>query len=365
MCMYQGSGCPLVVAPHRPEGARPRSAVVLALGAMRAAFAYYRFLDSTRIRGEHPAAHLHQTFSACDKLEGRFDVVVHLKVVCERAFAMADHHVFDHIDARQDRLAVFRRQSHRFDGQIFNSNKHMEHECVRPYCVVIPHPFNFPCPSRLSRARLRPLVGLIGYSKPPPGELATLRSTWNVSVIREPSSFDRACSFFDSLTMAIAWNKGQPDNQPAERFTSPVVLGIPTVGYLQQASMAEYGDEFLCGSIECIAEMVRRVHAGEMRRRFSAFRRDVIADVTWNATVKRYEALLREVRAFPARGRGGSTPHPRRVQHVFARRNASVHAVVPIADRRAVGVHVDRQRMQQSMLNGLVSSRVVLPFSLV
>ena len=324
---------------------------------MRVAFVYYRYLDSTRVRGEDPAAHLHQTFSACDKLEGRFDVVVHLKVVCERAFAMANHHVFDHIDARQDRLAVFRRQSHRFVGQIFNSNKHMEHECVRLYCTVIPHPYNFPCASRVSRARLKPLVGLIGYSKPPPGDLTTLRRTWNVSVIREPSSFDSACPFFDRLTMAVAWNKGQPDNQPAERFTSPVVLGIPTVGYLQQASMAEYGDEFLCGSIECITEMVRRVHAGEMHRRFSAFRRDVLRDVTWNATKERYEALFREVRALPALGRGGATPHPRRVQHVFARRNASVRSVPIADDSRAVGMHVARGRLQQSLLQGKVSSR--------
>ena len=338
----------------RHNGAcRARSAAAPSQGAvaMRVAFVYYRYLDSTRVRGEDPAAHLHQTFSACDKLEGRFDVVVHLKVVCERAFAMADHHVFDHIDARQDRLAVFRRQSHRFVGQIFNSNKHMEHECVRPYCTVIPHPYNFPCASRVSRARLKPLVGLIGYSKPPPGDLTTLRRTWNVSVIREPSSFDSACPFFDRLTMAVAWNKGQPDNQPAERFTSPVVLGIPTVGYLQQASMAEYGDEFLCGSIECITEMVRRVHAGEMHRRFSAFRRDVLRDVTWNATKERYEALFREVRAFPALGHGGATPHPRRVQHVFARS-------VPIADdSRAMGMHVARGRLQQSLLQGKVSSR--------
>ena len=333
--------------PPRPDGAV----------AMRVAFVYYRYLDSTRVRGEDPAAHLHQTFSACDKLEGRFDVVVHLKVVCERAFAMANHHVFDHIDARQDRLAVFRRQSHRFDGQIFNSNKHMEHECVRPYCTVIPHPYNFPCASRVSRARLKPLVGLIGYSKPPPGDLTTLRRTWNVSVIREPSSFDSACPFFDRLTMAVAWNKGQPDNQPAERFTSPVVLGIPTVGYLQQASMAEYGDEFLCGSVECITEMVRRVHAGEMHRRFSAFRRDVLRDVTWNATKERYEALFREVRALPALGRGGATPHPRRVQHVFARRNASVRSVPIADDSRAMGMHVARGRLQQSLLQGKVSSR--------
>ena len=175
-----------------------------------------------------------------------------------------------------------------------------------------------------------------------------------MSVIREPSSFDRACSFFDSLTMAIAWNKGQPDNQPAERFTSPVVLGIPTVGYLQQASMAEYGDEFLCGSIECITEMVRRVHAGEMRRRFWAFRRDVIPDVTWNATTKRYEALFRAVHAFPTRGRGGSTPRPRQVPHSFARRsNVSLHAIV--ANRRAMGVHADRHHVQQSVLNGQMS----------
>ena len=324
---------------------------------MRVAFAYYRFLDSTRVRGEHPARALPQTFSACDKLEGQFDVVVHLKVVCERAFAMADHHVFDHIDARQDRLAVFRRLSHRFDGQIFNSNKHMEQECVRRYCIVIPHPFNFPCTPKLSRSRLRPLVGLIGYNKSPPGELATLRRAWNVSLVREPVGFERACPFLDSLTMAIAWNQGQPDNQPAERFTSPIVLGIPTVGYLHQASMAEYGDEFLCGSIECLADMVQRIHAGEMRRRLSAFRREVIADVSWNATVKRYEALFREVGAFSALGRGGSTPHPRRVRHVFARpswarRNVSLHEM-PIAYGQAVGVHAGRHRLQQSALNGM------------
>eukprot|EP00966_Prymnesium_polylepis_P132813 3070097-Prymnesium_polylepis.1 len=101
----------------------------------RVAFVYYRYLGSTRIRGEDPAARLGQTFSSCDQLSGRFDIVVHLKVVCEKAFHLARYHVFDHIDSLSIRLEVFHRLSARFLAEIFNSNLHMQTDCITPYCT--------------------------------------------------------------------------------------------------------------------------------------------------------------------------------------------------------------------------------------
>ena len=231
---------------------------------------------------------------------------------------MARHHVFDHIDSLAIRLEVFHRLSHRFAAQIFNSNAHMDADCMRPYCVVIPHPFNIPCTPRLHREPSEPSVGLIGYTKPPPSETPRLARAWNVSrLLREPTNLDQSCAFYDRLTVAIAWNTGRPDRQPAERFTSPISLGIPTIGYAPQASMAEYGDEFLCADSGCVASLIRRIHAGEMRRAFQSYRHLVARDVSWNATNARYTRLFRAVQQLPV-SRNGTRPRAIMVPHNFS-----------------------------------------------
>ena len=176
-------------------------------------------------------------------------------------------------------------------------------ECCTPICAVIPHPCNLPCADNVSR-RESPRVGLIGWTQASLSIRNALHAA-NVRIDAEPKgrwhTFGHGhetgrpaeiCSFFDSLGAAIAWNEDQESYDPAQRFTNPIYLGIPTIGYARQASFRAYGSAFLCDNVECVRELLKRIRAGQLQDEFEALRSTVRRHVSWKATQMRYEALF-------------------------------------------------------------------------
>ena len=141
------------------------------------------------------------------------------------------------------------------------------------------------------------------------------------------------CPFYASLSVAIAWNVGSPDKEPAERFTNPISLGISTVGYARQASIAEYGGEFVCASATCVHKLVDRIHAGGLRREFDAYRIRVAHDASWNMTRRRYERLFRAL--YELEADQGNQSYARSLDHTAALRRRRIMTEHRVANHTA------------------------------
>lgn len=274
------------------------------------AFVFTNHVSSSTYRGLLVARALNQTFLRCSEFARSrrvFDVVVHLKLPCVGALAHGRHHVIDHIDALPDRYASFRRMLGNFSAQIFNTDEHLNRECCTRVCMVIPHHCNLPCSNSVERRGLR-RVGLIGWTQASLSVANALQAAgspadhepkgrWHTFGHGPPSSGRPAeiCSFFDSLGIAVAWNEDQESYDPAQRFTNPICLGIPTIGYARQASFRAYGSTFLCDTVACIQRRIEQIRTGRLRDEFQTLSRRVRAHVGWKATQGRYQALFAAV----------------------------------------------------------------------
>jgi len=158
--------------------------------------------------------------------------------------------VFDHIDATDSQLDAFHAMSGNFSGEIMGSGPHLDHLCRTPICTVIPHHYNLPCKPRLDRRGKR-TIGLIGWNRNQPVLQQEFRAA-GITTVMEPKSglslrggvtkaqrehFRAAsCGFYSGLGVAISWSRPESCYEPNQRFTNPIYLGIPTIGYAHQVS---------------------------------------------------------------------------------------------------------------------------------
>ena len=230
-----------------------------------------------------------------------YDIIVHVKSICSSALALGRHHIYDGIDGESIShrwLAPFR---DRIDGIILSSAKQREaatsqRECQSRACVAIPHHMNLPCAHRPFAARNASVVGIIGNPLKPRPAVNALRKTLRAMLSsstefrdepppenyrpytsRKPVynlSDPRYCSYYGSIGLAIAWTEQTEHalgsnatstllaKRPAERYTNPISLGVPTVGFEGFGSFAELGG-FLCSTASCVNAYLAALQQGE------------------------------------------------------------------------------------------------------
>ena len=69
--------------------------------------------------------------------------------------------------------------------------------------------------------------------------------------------------------------------KPGERFTNPIVYGVPTIGHRSYYSFAHYehAGPFLCADAPCVRNVIGKLAAGELDAPFAALVAEVTADV--------------------------------------------------------------------------------------
>ncbi len=257
---------------------------------------------SFNYRGNSNAKLLNASTAICITVASDFDIYIHVKYPCLRAldFSGRRGHALDVIDYPQDNPKVL--HDTRLHAAIFATDSDRRRRCKLPICVTIPHHFNLPCSPDMRGKR----VGVVGTSFTPGQrdavELELMLS--NETVVGEV--LENTCDFFNSLRVAIAWHRGTGINdslgtldmvKPAERFTNPIALGIPTFGYRGYPSYAEQdpNGNFLCDTLKCVREGIRKVDSGELRSEFAALRERVLENVSPKTNVLRYRALIERV----------------------------------------------------------------------
>lgn len=311
-------------------------------------FVPYYGQSSGNHRGKMTAARLGAAMIYCHTVGvgRRFHIVIHVKHVCARALenGIGQYHVLDHADIlwvpsgpRKHPAGLknfFEMYAHRFSGQIMNSGPQVDDQCRTPVCTVIPHYFNLQCTPRLDRGANR-VIGLVGWesslagweslllnqlnkekrndsahiwieTEPRPG-LTIRHSLWTYSHSKHEErirneSRQRQCAFFERLRVAIAWNTQDLRSrvyEPGQRFSNPVILGVPTIAYAAQASYNEYnvfgGAQFLCADLRCVRAKIAEIRSGLLDATFAKLRSAVLSTVSWNATQERYIRLFADI----------------------------------------------------------------------
>ena len=255
-------------------------------------------------RGVSNADLLNASTALCASVASDFDVYVHVKYPCARAldFPGRRGHVYDVLDQKNENFL----RDARLHAVVFASDWDLRRRCARPICAAIPHHFNLPCAPVLNGTR----VGVVGTAWGPKPDVRDALEK-RLALKRETLVFEEAgkpCAFFDRLRVALAWH---PDadvdtsitvyqmEKPAERFTNPIVLGIPTIGYRGYPSYAEYDpdEHFLCDTVKCVREVIRKLDGGQLRSEFAALRARVLDDVSSQANALRYRTLIQSVTA--------------------------------------------------------------------
>lgn len=164
------------------------------------------------------------------------------------------------------------------------------------------------------------VVGLVGTLRLYGSEFTPLAAQFakhNISLRRE-TAYKTPCAFFAAIDIALAWSNPKHTSQrdlmrkPAERFTNPIVLNIPTIGSTALASFRLPGGgaaPFLCSRAAAVLPLVLRIARGELEAEFRALRRQVLADVGAAAMVLRYRTLLADLAKQPPVG-GRATRGP-------------------------------------------------------
>lgn len=253
-------------------------------------------------RGISNAEALNASTMSCANVTGDFDVYIHVKFLCSHALEFSERrgHVLDVIDEPNDKHL----NDARLQAVIFASDWDLRRRCSLPICVAIPHHYNLPCVPSTNKGTRVGVVGTVFFRE---NRLALEKelSLTNETLLGESNG--KPCDFFGRLRIALAWHPTPEEadhsigirqkEKPAERFTNPIVLGIPTFGYRGYPSYAEYdpGGHFLCNNVECLREGIQKVDDGQLRSEFAALRARVMDDVSLQANVRRYRALIESV----------------------------------------------------------------------
>ena len=267
--------------------------------------------------------------------DARRRVYIHVKDRCD-ALVEADpaaRHLLDKVDSDSTPGA-------RFVGQLFGTEEELRaappEGCATPLCVRLPHHFNLPysaedeAPSSFSGVaafkRHNGAVGIVGTAlrdglaawlldslqavmrlqwPGPRGVVEELRPAVDATLLTEseftaaadphPTGLEVVRRFFHSLCAAVAWKSRKPVNsvsggqqragrlryKPGERFTNPIVYGVPTTGHRSYYSFAHYehAGPFLCADAPCVRNVIGKLAAGELDAPFAALVAEVTADV--------------------------------------------------------------------------------------
>jgi hypothetical protein len=266
---------------------------------------------STIMRGLDTARLLGASLSLCRDAGPGFAVYVHVKAPCHQALQHRGRHVLDVVDGLKEFGGGHTLQASQrlvalgFDAQMFNSEHEVQLFCAAPRCHVVPHFFNLQRCAKEGQRRprvpsawlqsiqgRRPLkLGLVGYQSSfhgrPEFTLPPELGNHKARLVHEGRD---TCAFFAQVDVAIAWVRRKLDNphKPAERFTNPIVLGIPTIGnpYFKSHTAFASASNFTCSSEQCVAHVIARLHAGELDAGFRRLQSEVWAAVS-PARVKR------------------------------------------------------------------------------
>lgn len=238
---------------------------------------------------------------------------VHVKVLCTPLLGLAltstepdeavinrGYHVYDVVDAPATQTQLHQWSRH-LDAMVMSTLQDLRVNCRSRLCLRIPHHYNLNC-SAINTTAPRGVGVTLGVV----GTLHRYSSDFNPSqfslhniTLRREHAYPDPCSFFRDIDLALAWcnpkHSGQRDlaRKPAERFTNPVVLGIPTVGCGLLASFRLPGSSpFLTSSREGVLPLVERLAGGALREEFRVLRESVWRDVAPERVRERYVSLL-------------------------------------------------------------------------
>lgn len=104
--------------------------------------------------------------------------------------------------------------------------------------------------------------------------------------------------FFNSIDIAIALkhyitsHTDKYNYKPAERFTNPIMLNIPTIGYYEYESFKYYGTDFLCTNLDCIEKIIDGIVLNNMNKTFYNLRKNVLYQLDINNIRRVYNELF-------------------------------------------------------------------------
>lgn len=245
---------------------------------------------SGKIRGRDSARITNSSVTTCDvadRLSLEPFTVVHVKRPCKVAFQRwpGAHHVFDRVDNFDANIATYN-----FSGEIFSDEAQFV-SCRTKVCAVIPHHVNLACHVRpIPTAYNNPVIGFVGTQ----GKASvSIPKHLNASVLKEYSSPDPCATFYDKIDIAIAWKK-EGYLRPAERFTNPIMFGIPTIGFARFRTFQHYkmADPFLCTTHKCVVQRLQGIMNGSLSKAFRKLRDEVRRDVDGAQVAKLYRSMF-------------------------------------------------------------------------
>lgn len=219
-------------------------------------------------------------------------------------------------------------------------------------CMVIPHHYNLPCKVHSTRDAMyhvakggtsvasnhRINVGVIGSKR-------NSNHVFDAQVVRDffrsrsidllfedysaNSTMADICSFYDRINIALAWTtqadssiiqtstqsssskhssskQSSSDKAPLyniydfksqERFTNPIMMNIPTIGYSKYQSFRHYNgsQDFLCPDLGCVQNLISRIILYGMKRMFQQLRQSVMQEVRVESVIAQYTELISTV----------------------------------------------------------------------
>jgi hypothetical protein len=211
--------------------------------------------------------------------------------------------------------------------------------------MVIPHHYNLLCKVHSARdavlqltdkgtsvAKSRINVGVIGSKQSSnhvfdPQVVRDFRSR-SINLLFEDYSANSTmadiCSFYDRINIALTWTSQDDllihtsakvsskhsskmlhntpqysiyDFKSQERFTNPIMMNIPTIGYSKYQSFRHYNgsQEFLCSDLRCVQNLISRILFDGMKPMFKQLRHSVMQEVRVESVIAQYTELIAAV----------------------------------------------------------------------
>jgi hypothetical protein len=200
--------------------------------------------------------------------------------------------------------------------------------------MVIPHHYNLQCKVHSAKdamlqqkdkgtsvAKSRINVGVIGSKQNrnhlfDPQVVRDFRSR-SINLLFEDYSANSTmadiCSFYDRINIALTWTSQDDllihtsadltskysiyDFKSQERFTNPIMMNIPTIGYNKYQSFRHYkgSQEFLCPDLGCVQNLISRILLDGMKPMFKKLRQSVMQEVRVESVVAQYTELIAAV----------------------------------------------------------------------
>ena len=137
------------------------------------------------------------------------------------------------------------------------------------------------------------VVGFVGTNVALPTDLASAVGGV-ASLLKEKVSKDPCRSFYDTIDVAIAWAK-PGIYKPAERFTTPIAFGIPTIGHSSFVTFRHYthAAPFLCSNASCALDRLRGILDGTLSAPFKRLHDEVTRDVDDEVVAQLYWSTFR------------------------------------------------------------------------